>query len=354
VVQCWTADGVVEVLAGRRFMPPTRLCFEDNSEETFSFLERWCKNLSSYGEKNGWRGEWINPPRTKRAMPRMTSYIDFSQLEYVSTAAALVMTAEFDRVATLVEKVPPAINLHQWHDGVFTKLNEMGFFENIGLIDELEEKFNVKGNIKTLKITSGRNAAELEEVSKKIIELCGFLKVKDETMQGKIDELTTGLGEAMINVARHAYPDDHEFERRHVDKWWVTAAADNENNILKVAIFDQGATIPITFPRKRPLVRIKESVTNAISNTNKFDFDSDGTYIHEAMQPGMTQTDQGHRGKGLPEMTEIVDALGNANITVYSRGGVCHYGHNGFNYRSQPHSVGGTLIEWTLRLDEDE
>lgn len=284
----------------------------------------------------------------------MERYVDFSRLEYVSTAVALVMTAEFDRLRVLLDSVPPAVELDRWHNGVFTKLNEIGFFENIGLLDELEDQFNTTGDVRTLKVTSGKNAAELEEVSKKITELCEFLDIQDEVMKEKIFDLNTALGEAMINVARHAYPSYHQFASRHVSKWWVTASVDRKERLLKVAIYDQGASIPITYPRKRTLVAIKEAVAKPISGRPRFAFDSDGTYIHEAMQPAATQTDEPHRGKGLPEMREIVDALGDASMIIYSRGGICEYDGNKFDSWSQEYSVGGTLIEWTLRFSPKE
>ena len=208
--------------------------------------------------------------------------------------------------------------------------------------------------MKTLKITSGRNAAELESVCGKIVQLCEFMDVTDDAMAAKMVDLNSALGEAMINVARHAYPSNYVFERPHVGKWWVTASVDRAAKSLKVAIFDQGATIPITFPRKRKLTKLKEVITSPLGEAEQFAYNSDGTYIHEAMQPGMTQTDERHRGKGLPEMKEIVDALGDASMTIYSRGGICHYGHNGFTYRSQQHTVGGTLIEWTLGFGAED
>jgi len=355
VVRVWTTEGVEKVIVRQgRSIPPTRLCYLTNSEKTFEFLDRWRRRFARVDTGNTKGLDWLQPSRNPRGLRSMDQYIDFSQIEYVSTAAALVMTAEYDRLRHLLDSVPPAVELDRWHTGVFTKMNEIGFFENIGLLDELEDKFNTNGDIKTLKITSGRNAAELEEVSQKISLLCDFLDVKGEVMRGKVLDLNTALGEAMINVARHAYPDYHKFARKHVSKWWVTASVDRIERVLKVAIYDQGASIPVTYPRKRTLVALKEAVSKPLAGVSRFEFDSDGTYIHEAMQPAATQTNEPHRGKGLPEMREIVDALGDASMIIYSRGGICEYDGNKFTTSSQEYSVGGTLIEWTLRFNAED
>ena len=158
----------------------------------------------------------------------------------------------------------------------------------------------------------------------------------------------------MINVARHAYPEDHRFKFRHVGRWWVTASADRVSRELTIVVYDQGATIPITFPKKAMSQTVMDFLSSTLTQSVEFENHNDGAYIEGAMKPGRSKSNQKHRGLGLPEMKDLVDICGSGSLSIFSRGGECHYEYGRtLVRRSRQQSIGGTLIEWTLRLPED-
>jgi two-component sensor histidine kinase len=176
----------------------------------------------------------------------------------------------------------------------------------------------------------------------------------DEPLRADIQKaLNSALGEAMSNVAFHAYPDD---KTESVDPtlhiWWVSASADRTARVLRVVIHDQGASIPATLP-ERSWFKALNSIASleTISREVPYLYPRDAHYIEYAMGVGNSQTKQAGRGEGLPQMRELLDICGGGSLTILSRGGVCCYTPNG-PLRSQalPTPVDGTFIEWEMHL----
>ena len=339
-------------------VPPSQLCLENNFEDTIAFLSKWRSSLSA-GYKKGSalskKHPWVSPSRKVGGMPRIMGFTDFAKIEELSTAVAMIVTAEYDRLATLANEVPPTVNIHEWSDTAFQKLFELGFFETVGLTKEVSDLQKTNGEIRSMRIISGSNATELEAATNEIAKLADFLAPSTGFSEEISIALNSSLGEAMANVAAHAYPQDHHYIRKPVGKWWVTATADKRIGKLTVVIYDQGATIPVTYPKKEIPQAILDFITLRRVLTPRFDFENDGVYIEGAMKPGRTQTNQKDRGLGLPEMKELIDICGSGSLTIYSRGGVCRYDSNSeIRSASHRHTVGGTLIEWVLDLDNEQ
>lgn len=157
-----------------------------------------------------------------------------------------------------------------------------------------------------------------------------------------------------MNVKMHAYTGDHRFQFRHVGRWWLTGSADRANRVLNVVIYDQGATIPLTYdklPKHREVLEFIKGGLASIAG-GRSPYASDAVHIEAAMKYGNSQTDRPNRGKGLPQMQDAIDAAGNGRLFVASRGGQYLYGDGKGVGRKATyrHSIGGTLIEWTIQL----
>lgn len=355
IVTGWFGDRIERLIAiNAPICPPSNICFSTNGDESVEFLNNWRNRFRSIQQFTSPSGSsWTQEPRKPRGLRQISSYYDFSSIENLSTAAALILTAEYDRVASIIRSVPPAINLNDWHPAVFKKLYEIGFFEIVGLAKDVADRYRTDGDVRSMRIFSGSNATDLDIASDAILELSKFVDTEGPLTEDVTLALNNALSEAMINVAKHAYPDDHDFRYKHVDKWWVTASADKGSRELTIVIYDQGASIPVTFPRKDFSERVASFLKETISLTPKFDFQNDSVYIEGAMRPGKSQTNQKHRGLGLPEMKDLIDICGDGSLIIISRGGECKYVPNKpISKKSRPHSIGGTLIEWTLRLPE--
>ncbi|NTH50459.1 ATP-binding protein [Agrobacterium rhizogenes] len=348
-VQIWQGEDFEWAICTRSpTLPPKRLCFVDNMDESVQFFDELRNGTKRTFET---KVPIVDRSDTSR-LPRIIGYFDFSYPDYISTAAAVVLTAEFERLATIDSNVPPTVNLGQWNENVFRKLFQLGFFEVVGLTPKREDVTIEEGDTRTMFIVSAKNADELARVDNGLQSLGAFLNPVNNIPDNIIIELLTGLGEAMSNVTNHAYAMDFPAPYPHINSLWVAATADRSKNTLTVVIYDQGATIPFTYPRIDRLDQVVRYLARTLRREPRFEFENDGTYIRAAMKYGGSRTDRPHRGKGLPQMVDVIEKTGSGSMTVYSRGGWCKRNSNGrFSSGAVPFSFGGTLIEWTVELN---
>ncbi|WP_420337813.1 ATP-binding protein [Roseibium sp.] len=297
---------------------------------------------------------WISLDEKDNNLPKIRTYYDFSNITSIDTSAALILTAEYDRLSKLIKKVPVTINLEDWSEQVFQKLYELGFFEVLQLTSDVKERYRDNGHTRTMKILSGSDAGEIQIASEKLMELCHFIDPGVELDDDQRIAINTAVSEGMINVARHAYKTtpDYDFEYEHVKSWWLTATADRLNRRLTIALFDQGASIPVTLPKQPQWKALLDRVFPTVAaNEDGHKYRNDGRYIQTALKLRETSTEEPGRGLGLPQMKELIDTFNLGSLTIWSRGGQCTYnGYGKSSVDSHIYSVGGTLIEWIIEL----
>ncbi|MGL4237065.1 ATP-binding protein [Tabrizicola sp.] len=350
-VTVWLNDRSERVVSRRpAVLPPDTLCFEKNPEQTIKFLSDWREKNAipnfALRKKN-----WVVRP--KRGMPWINGYVDYGKIREISTSASVVIAAEYDRARRIMGEVPPAINLHEWSADAFQKLFEMGFFEIVGITHDVSDRFNQSGDVRTMRIASGRDATELEQVCTMILQLSRFIEELDPLPRDVFIALNTAISEAISNVTRWAYPSDVSFPFAHVSAWWITATADRRNRTLTVVVYDQGATIPVTFPRKPAGQKLRDTLLGMFRGP-QHEYADDGVYISAAMKPGASSTDHSWHGKGLPQMVDLIKLCKGGSVSILSRGGECTVTHDGAEtHQYRPSSIGGTLITWKLVLPKD-
>lgn len=335
IVEAWLGADREDILVLRgRVTPPKELCYEKNLDETSAFFERLRRNMhSSYLRTKSLNKDehaldanctdgsfWLSSGPTERSMRRISRFYDFSKIEFISTAAALTLAAEFDRFRRLVGSVPPTINLDKWNRNLFRKLFEIGFFEIVGLSADVADRFHTDGDVRCMRIISGTDSANINEAADAILALSEFAEQVEPLNPAVSLALNSSLSEAMANVAFHAYPLGHKYRVKHVGKWWVTATVDRVHKNLTVVIYDQGASIPVTFPQKSMSDAVTSFLRSALGKTRKFAYANDGEYIAAALLPGKTQTNQRNRGLGLPKMKDLIDTCGDGSLMILSRG----------------------------------
>jgi len=157
--------------------------------------------------------------------------------------------------------------------------------------------------------------------------------------------------EAMLNVWHHAYTTKSFINPRaamHLHgRWWLLASLNVQKNLFTLVFADAGVGIPKTLPRKYPI----EIVRQVVSVLPGFRVD-DGQMIEAAMVLGRSRTQLDNRGKGLLDLTQIIDIVGGGEMNIYSRQGMVNYTARGTKPRNHVGSVEGTLIEWILPLDK--
>lgn len=326
---------------------PVKLCFIGNTTASIQFIQLLQEGARS---PEFLKRGWLHRVSSRR-LPRISGYFDFATPRQISTAAAVVLAAEYERLLLTYQQVPHTVDLHKWNPEVFRKLYQIGFFEIVGITPGREDVLNEEGDNLTMRIVSTRNADDLEKVDAALQELCAFVGPTGGAADPTIIDLLTGLAEAMSNVTNHAYPPDYSPKFRHVDRLWVAASADRVRKTLTVVVYDQGITIPVTYPRIERIDRVMNFLGRAIRRRREFDYQDDGTYIRAAMKYGGSRTDLKHRGKGLPQIMEVIDRAGRGKIAVFSRGGWCFRDERRrFRSGALPYSIGGTLIEWEVEL----
>lgn len=352
----WDGGERERLLAERRAdTPPSEICFISNPDESIKFLAGIRSKSRAVETEDAWgRPVFVAKPRSPNGMKRVRKYWDFSKVKKISTAAALVLTAEYDRLAQIAHQTPPTIDLERWSHPFFKRMYEIGFFEVVGLTEDVASLYRTDGDVQTMRIISGMNANQLQQASECIRDLIRFIDTAASLRPDAELALNNALSEAMANVSAHAYPVGHEFKYRHVGKWWVTASADRLTRELSIVIYDQGASIPVTYARKELSQEVKDVLASIFRPEPTFEFANDGAYIQTAMLPGKSQTNQRNRGYGLPEMKTLVDICEWGSLRILSRGGEAkyEYGKNSLDSTSRDVSVGGTLIEWTLRIPQ--
>jgi anti-sigma regulatory factor (Ser/Thr protein kinase) len=350
-VTLWDGLSVEEAISIRRPVSvPTPLSLQNNQVATLKFLSELREGFSK------WRSERKQTFVDRRgAVPVIKQYADFSTVSEISTSAALILTAEYERVGKIASVVPPTVNLDRWSSGVFTKLYDLGFFEVIGIAEDVRPKIYELHDQKSMRIVSMERGDRLAEVDESLTSLGAFLCANEATFSQYVVEILTSISEALANVTHHAYPDDHPFEIEHIGKCWVTASADRANNMLTVAVYDQGVSIPATYANlellDRPRAVLRELMDLVTSEGEASPFLHDGALISVAARFGRSQTGEGHRGRGLPQMRQLIDRIGKGEMMIYSRRGWCQCRDGDrVDYGTLPFSVGGTLIEWKLQI----
>ncbi|MCF1450157.1 ATP-binding protein [Agrobacterium vitis] len=352
-IRIWHGEDVQFAISSRApTKPPAIMCLERNTVQVTEFLERLRRRLLRPINSP----TWLTRKRGS-ALTKVKGFLDFAAIDEMSTSAGLVMAAEYERVVSIMGEPPPLINLDEWRDDVFLRLWQLGFFSTIGIAPTVSNQImTANEDVMTLKFLSGSNAEETEAADKMLVELGRFLDPGNELPEEIQLPLTTALSEAMINVRRHAYPEDHKFRFKHINRWWLTGSADRARRKLTVVIYDQGATIPITYSKLSESVDIREWILSRVGLAPKSDnpFAEDGARIAAAAKFGNTQTGKSYRGKGLPDMQNAIDCCENGRLMILSRGGRYVYeGKDRTSIASYPCSIGGTLIEWTITLPSD-
>jgi hypothetical protein len=160
------------------------------------------------------------------------------------------------------------------------------------------------------------------------------------------------LIEAMDNVINHAYPNNIAMPYRVVKRWWMTAAIDRAEGKLTVAIYDQGVSIPVSLPLWHGYGRLRRVLRRALGmEHDPTDTSQDGEAIRLAVRVAASRTGHSHRGKGLGFMQGFIDDCRDGRLRIVSRAGEYIYAKGRpVVVTSHPASLGGTLLEWEVRL----
>lgn len=264
--------------------------------------------------------------------------LDFSRLQEISTAAALILAAEIDLWNRRCKGRLKAAT-HTWHPNIRKLLYQMGFFELLNK-QYVPSKDETKTSTVFLKFETGQvGVTDGGPIIK------SFRKQIENVTKKKIEKhaLFSALSEALTNVSQHAYSGSNH---NGFKSWWVCGSYNQESSLLTIIFYDQGIGIPKTL---KP-ARLPEYLSSGFGRMK------DAERIQAAMEYGRSATKDPSRGKGLPDFLSLLNSQNNGRLRIFSRRGSCLFqkaSEGKAETKEKQNSsiaIKGTLIEWIIEL----
>lgn len=285
--------------------------------------------------------------------------ICFRNTSIITAAAALLLLA---RVETLLSAnrylkigvvIPPkhkATNKPKTIGGpsentVDSVLNRIGFYEAIGIG---KRRLREAPNVRCWEVMRGTDVVSQDAGA--------LLKAIQTSVGCKMNKLFRPLIEAMANAVEHAYDIRCFNGRLPNSRWWMFASFEGAQ--LTVLICDLGAGIPNTLK-----ITQGQDWLNMIKSRLGISFSHDCEYIKAAMEVKKSRTELSYRGKGGCDLRSAVNEFSQSHLLLISNRGYYRYKRcptaRNPNAQSEQiydviRSIGGTLVEWTVRLDREE
>lgn len=274
-------------------------------------------------------------------------YIDFRKIKNISPSSALVLAAELDRwnhtpLRRTQNTKLRAIDVNEWDPAVRSLLADMGFFDLLRVPNPQvnSDSSNLSSRVGFVKFRTGDkvDGEAIEELRR--TDLDPFVGVPNKHY------LYAAVTEAMTNVVHHAYP-SRLYPPPPKPNWWLSASRNAKTGEVVIMIYDQGAGIPETLPRKFP-EQIRKLIPQRLSRDH-------ARMIQAAHELSRSGTRQGHRGHGLGrDVREYVNILSRSSRyrVVSLQGEYIHEkptsGQSTDSFINHNRSLLGTLIEWTI------
>lgn len=259
--------------------------------------------------------------------------ISFRDTQRMVAGGTLLFYSELQRLRSLFPRALVRC-IPSKDDVVNEVLQHLGIFSDLGYESSVVPK---RGDV-----VSWRSASSAEIDGEKV----GKLLLQYESLSNPIaGQLFRGAGEAMFNV-RHAYldrrndglPEDGE------KKWWMFCR-ESDNSIF-VAVCDLG----IGIPRSLPIKYTDEAISALISKLGAAKGGRDAKMIHAALKIRRSSTKMAGRGRGLADCLKIIDAVGGAQLFIFSNRGLVKYENGTLRRHSFERSIKGTVVLWVIPL----
>lgn len=266
--------------------------------------------------------------------------IDFKPLRKISPAAALVFTAEIDRIKRIkCFKRLRVIDFKKWNKNISLQLRDMGMFDLLN-VNNLPPSFLHERNdsdeyyirFKAGDIASGEDAMKLQYLLNTLIE----------TTVPNPKGLQKGLTEAMTNSINHAYPEEFILHDPLKQKmWWMSASLNVKTRIMSIMFYDEGIGIPKSLPKTYP--EYLKSIGGFLND--------DAQMIQAATRINRTSTKQKTRGKGLKDIKDYITESSKGQLKIMSYRGEYNYKSDGSEgIQNRKTALKGTLIQWEVLL----
>ena len=299
----------------KRFMleAPKVLCIKEDNEAAMEFFSLVFETI-----KKCQKGESL--------------FFDLSKIEIVSPAAIMYLIAVINntrRIKMLNIKCSGNVPVNNIARKQF---ESVGFYNYVNIT----KRFAETKDPERIRILHGKESNVAITSS-----ICDFVNEKCSSNNLLLTKrLYPMLVELMTNVKQHAY---HKDMGTMNPNWYIYV--ENTTNYLEFVFLDTGRGIPAT---------VRKNWAEKLITVIGLD-KSDTTYIVAALRGEFrTETKEGHRGKGLPEIYNAsVNPKSRINdLVIVSGGGLCKDNSDGtIDEKSIAKNFEGTLFSWKFEKE---
>jgi hypothetical protein len=335
-----TSRGQQRVITKTHRKLPAKLCLNEDLAGALTFIS----NLRKGSTRR--RGQPSTPKAIKRGSPRqIRGYWDFTTLEKITSGAALILAAEFDRIFKIGKVPPSAVDLDKWNPEVYNTLYQLGFFKAMGFTQE--QVVNLKPNYNTPKtqfhimpMVVG-DALDTDVMVDPIRELLSKTEATDDVSVA----LFGALFDAIENVNYHAYPKGNLEIEKVPHSWWLSGSVSQGNRQLTVSLYDQGITIPASLRLSGLFNEAFKAYEKLFKSDMWDDPKIDQRSLKWAFNTAETATGLNHRGKGLPNIRNMVAECPEGQLLVLSGKGKYLYINGKETFETTDLPLSGTYVE---------
>lgn len=265
----------------------------------------------------------------------LTIALDLTDSVIMNPAFALCLTAQ---MSTLERK--NALNhnrklgtsfVHKWNPEITTMLKDMGFFSLLKVTTrQLQEKKTYK-ILPYQRVPISTSSVQTDSIKKLMSALKALTGIDYPA------RMPDGLGEAMINVSEHAYPQDTSNSY-----FWVNAVYLEKERTVWITLYDLGQGIPESMRKNQGWRELIPFISDK----------PDHVLLRHASAIDVSSTKHAGRGNGIPTVMAVIDKIISLKKQIRIISGQACLIYDGDEVKTNilPFKLDGTFIEWKYKI----
>lgn len=263
--------------------------------------------------------------------------LSFAKTERIYPTAGLLLTAELDRAKRILGDAFEVKIIPSQSERINGVLKQVGILDLCGVQIDSDEGLKHEW-VRHWRYATGQRINE--QTTRAFEQFEG--RLADELKKG----IWRGISEAIGNSTEHAYDQPRGTEPRRLGhkRWWMFSQ--ERDGYLNVVVCDLGIGIPRSLPLKWKPSTLSKIFAGIVGQGE------DVRAIRAALRLGASSTGKDHRGRGLPQIWQELQATKDASIVILSnRGGLIWRGRDRIELPKEfSDSIHGTVISWAVPI----
>ena len=274
-------------------------------------------------------------------------YINLDDVSRIDSPAALILTAELDRIRKILG-MRPVLDDHHWLPEIRNTLYSLGL-HNVVQARRRDQTVAIQKSkslsddrFQIIPMRSGNSSSNdlARQIRDELYEAC-------KPFSAARPQFYNVLVEAFNNTREHAYPSGSgEDGIPSIGGWWAGAIVDHHRGRFELTVYDQGIGIPERFSRQHPEAKQERLQVGG---------SGDMLVLQRAAEHGASSSGLPGRGNGLWQMTDLTKSLPGSEVQFISLWGSVAY-RNGIMNKAfiPPQRFCGTMIVWSVPFRSSE